>query len=192
MLETGFTKPPIPKVKVTVCLSLSLTKFLVMLEWIIILLYTIIFPNKMMCHAHHPATYSQSQGHNLGSNIVRLQFCVCAVSSTCVNGFWYYFKKLFSITRWCGMPITQPTMPKVKVTVWTQTFSPQFRVTAVISCSGCMLEWILILLHKIVLHNKMTCHAHLPATSPPRSRSQFGLKHCLTAISCWAVSTSHK
>ena len=47
----------------------------------------------------------------------------------CLNEFWYYFKQLFSITRWCVMHITRPTL-KLKVTVLAQTLS----VRNIVSC----------------------------------------------------------
>ena len=40
-----------------------------MLDWILILLHTIILHNMMMCHAQHPASYAQGQGHILDLNI---------------------------------------------------------------------------------------------------------------------------
>ena len=61
--------------------------FFYMLKWILILPHTINLHNKMMCHAHHPAVYSQGQGHSLGSNIDCPEFRVLAVSSTCLNRF---------------------------------------------------------------------------------------------------------
>ena len=79
----------------------------------------------------------------------RSQF-VQAVSLTRMKGFLYYFAQLFSITIWCAMHIIQPPTPKVKVTILTNFLSGQFLS---------MLEWILILLHTIILHNKIdvTC-----------------------------------
>ena len=65
------------------------------LAWILILLHTILLHSKTMCH--HPATYSQ--GHNLGSIILKLFWCVRVVSSTCLNGFCYNFTQLFFIAR---------------------------------------------------------------------------------------------
>jgi hypothetical protein len=41
------------------------------------------------------------------------------------------------------------------------------RLSVLISCAGCiihMLGWILILLHTIILHNKMMCHEQHPAS----------------------------
>ena len=58
-----------------------------MLERILILLHTTIPHNKMMCHAHHPATYFQGQAHSFDSNNFLPQFHVCSVSSTCLNRF---------------------------------------------------------------------------------------------------------
>ena len=40
-----------------------------MLDWILILLHTIILHNMMMCHAQHQASYAQGQGHILDLNI---------------------------------------------------------------------------------------------------------------------------
>ena len=100
------TQAPSPKIKVTVwvktlshCKTFQCCMFY-MIKWILILLHTIIFHYKMMCHAHYPATY-QGQGHSLS---------ICKSSKS--------------------------------------------------SCPGCifhMLEWILILLHTIILLNKIMC-----------------------------------
>ena len=75
--------------------------------WVVlILLHTIILHNTMMCW-----TYSQGQGHSLSVCPKCLGF---AVSSTCYDRFWYYFKQFFFITR----HIAPPPTPKVNVTVW--------------------------------------------------------------------------
>ena len=87
------------------------------------------------------------------------KFLVRAVSSNCINGFWYCFTQLFSITRWCAMNFTQPPTPKVKVIVLAQTFS----IRNSLGCIFNMLGWILILLHTTILH-KMMCHEQQPAT----------------------------
>ena len=100
-----------------------------MLDWILILLHTIILHNMMMCHAQHPASFAQGQGHILD------------------------------------------------LSIWMTIL---FRI----SCAGCiyhMLDWILILLHTIILHNKMMCHAH---TQPPTPKVAQGQGHILD-LSIW-------
>ena len=47
-----------------------------MFEWSLILLQTMIYYNTMICHTHQPATNFQGQGHSLGSNNIRPQYCV--------------------------------------------------------------------------------------------------------------------
>ena len=178
------TQPPTPKVNVTVwAQTLSSRNFvsglyLPHVEWILILLHTFILQNKMMCHAHHPATYSQGQCNSLCSNLVRPQFRVRAVSSTCLNGFWYYFTQLFSIIKWCVMQITQPPTSKVKVTVCAQTLSVR---------NFCMLKWFLILPNTIILH-KMMCHAQQQDTFSQGQGHNLGsnvlrLFWCVRAVS---------
>ena len=80
--------------------------------------HAIILYNKMMCYAQHPVTYSKVQGHS-----VCPQFHNRTESTTCWNGFWYFYTQLFSITRWCVMHITKPHTPKFKVTVLAKKWS---------------------------------------------------------------------
>ena len=85
-----------------------------MLDWILILLHTIILHNMMMCHAQNPASYTQGQCHILD----------------------------------------------LPVNIW-------MTILFCISCAGCIIhmhDWILIILHTIILHIKMMCHAQHPAS----------------------------
>ena len=139
-----------------------------MLDWILILLHTIILHNKMMCHAQHPASYAQGQGHILDLNIwMTILFCISCAG--CIIHMLDWILILLHTIILHNKMMCHAQHPAsyaqgqghiLDLNIW---MTSSFRI----SCAGCfvhMLDWILILLHTIILQIKMMCHAQHPAS----------------------------